>query len=74
MMRGFRFRYVCSCGEHEVVCRWRGEHESIERFLEDAVRPAMSRDHARRVCLKTSADLKLPMSPGARGIGYPVLQ
>lgn len=70
----FEATYSCTCTGGEFVpfgVRWRRRDEDIAHWIENAVRPAMTRAHSERspMCTGTKADLKLPIDEAADGIG-----
>jgi hypothetical protein len=68
---GYEVRLRCSCGEHAFHVRYRRKSEDIAAWMEGVVRPGMAAAHARisPLCLAQAADLMLPISEAAGGVG-----
>lgn len=64
------------CGDHSFNVRWRGRNEDIVAYIENAIRPAMSKAHTEQspFCESTECDLMLPINEAANGIGLRVEQ
>jgi hypothetical protein len=56
----------CQSDKIDFVVRERGRYETTVEWIENAVRPAMARAHAKRApqCLSTKADLYIPAPSG----------
>ena len=72
-------RYSCAlCGleDVEVAVRIRGRDEDVIQWMENAVMPALGRDHFNRSpeCHpSTLTQVKIPVPPGTAMIGVPVV-
>lgn len=71
MTDGFECRYRCRCGERSFRVRYRRKGEDLIAWMEGVVRPGMTEAHARLspLCASPHADLMMPVSEGAAGIG-----
>jgi hypothetical protein len=73
---GYELKFRCRCGEHSFRVRYRGKDEDLITWMEGVVRPGMGAAHARLspLCTAQNADLMMPLSESAKGIGMRTFQ